>query len=109
MASFDGVNFIVDMDGYAEHRVGRISVQEIPGSSNFYVDTAGRGPMYVDMKVLLQNVSLLGALMANLGQPGSLSVDGRDGHTAILMDVTGDAQYGSEQLTATLKFLVTDS
>jgi len=109
MASFAGVNFIVEQDGYAERRAARMSVQEIPGSSNFYVDTAGRGPMYVDMKVLLQNVSLLGALMANLGQTGSLSIDGRDGHTAILMDVTGDGQYGSEHLTASLKFLVTDS
>jgi len=109
MASFAGVQFVVNSDNYSESRTGRVSVQEIPGSSNFYVDTAGRGPMYVSMEVLLQNVSLLGALMANLGNQGSLSVEGRDSHTAILMEVTGAAQAANDMLTANLKLLIMDS
>jgi len=96
------------MGNYSERRTARVAVQEIPGGVNFYVDRGGRGAMYVDMTVLLQNTSVLGALMANLGQISVLDVDGRDSHMATLMEVSGEAQMLNQQLKATLKFVVVD-
>lgn len=109
MASFAGVTFIVDMEGFTEKRTARVAVQEIPGGDTFYVDHGGRGPMFTEMTVLLQNVSLLGALMANLGQTGGLAIDGRDSHTATLMEVNGQAQGADGSVKASLKFVITDS
>jgi len=109
MGSFAGIQFIVSEDGYKETRTGRVAIQEIPGGDNFYVDQGGRGPMYIDMTVLLTNVSQLGSLMANLGQISVLDVDGRDSHMCVLMEVGGGPQFGSEQLTADLKLLAIDT
>lgn len=108
MSDFGGVSFIVEADDYSEHRTGRVAIQEIPGGDTFYVDRGGRGPMFVDVTVLLQSLTLLGSLMTQLGQSGSLRVDGRDTHDATLMEVGGPAQQIDGQTKATLKFLVTD-
>ena len=108
MSDFGGVAFIVDADNYTERRVARVAVQEIPGGDTFYVDRGGRGPMFVDATVLLQNLSLLGSLMAQLGTSSILRVDGRDSHTATLMEVGAPAQEQDGRSRATLKFVVTD-
>jgi len=108
VSDFAGIPMVVDADNYTERRTARVAIQEIPGGDTFYIDSGGRGPMFVDMTVLVQNVSVLGAFMAQLGASNTLRIDGRDSHTATLMEVGGPAQQPDGQTKATLKFVVTD-
>lgn len=109
MSSFAGISFIAAMDGFTERRVSRVAIQEIPGGDTFYVDRGGRGPMFTDVTVLVQNMSVVGSLMANLGQISVLNIDGRDSHMATLMEVNSAAQQADGQCSVTLKFVITDS
>ena len=109
MASFGGVTFTVDRDGFQESREGRVTVVEIPGGDNFYVDMAGRGPQKLNVDILLPDASAWATLTTLLGQQQTLSIETLDTHLAVLLNVTRPAPQIDGTTKATASFVITDA
>lgn len=109
MASFGGVSFVVDTDGFQESREGRVSIVEIPGGDTFYVDRAGRSPLKLNLDVLLPDAGSWGTLNSLIGQEQTLNVETLDSHLAVLMSVSRPAPQLDGTTKATVQFIVTNA
>jgi hypothetical protein len=108
MASFGGISFTVDREGFSEQREARVAAQEIPGGDEFTLDLAGRQPHKLSAKAIFLNETAWGAMNAALGTVGSLQIDTLTTHNAVLMSANREAPYLDGQVSAHLDFIITD-
>lgn len=109
MATFAGITFIADLDGYSEKRDARVTVTGIPGGDNFYVDRAGRNPLTVTVGCLVDNDGIWGALNAAIGTQNTLAIEGLDSHSAVLTSVSRSKLFVGGQTSGTLEFTIMDA
>jgi hypothetical protein len=109
MASFGAVSFVAGIDSFQENREGRVTIIEIPGGDNFYVDLAGRTPLKLNLNILLASLGAWATLNTLLGTEASLVVETLDTHDAVLMSLSRPAQQPDGQTIATAQFVITDA
>ena len=109
MASFGPVSFTVDVDAYEEKREARVAIQEIPGGDTFYVDRAGRRPLFWSFGILLANFGGWAALNSLIGTSATLSIELNDSHTATLMSLSRPGPQVDGQTRASAEFLITSA
>lgn len=96
-------------DSFEERRAARVAIQEIPGGDTFYVDRAGRGPLFWQFQAVMLNSTVWGSMNAALGTSNNLTIDNLDSHTATLMDVSRPAPLSDGRTRATMQFVITDT
>jgi hypothetical protein len=109
VATFDGVTFIVDGGTFEERREARVAIQEIPGGDSYYVDRAGRRPLFWRFGLVLATFSVWSTLNTKLGVSGTLDVELQGSLTATLMSLSAPTSQVDGQKRATAEFLVTSA
>jgi hypothetical protein len=109
MASFDGVTFTVDGATFQERREGRVAIQEIPGGDNFFVDRAGRRPLFWSFGLVVANATDWGTLHTKIGVSGTLAVELHDSETATLLSLTAPTTQVDGQQRGNAEFVITSA
>lgn len=109
MASFGAVSFTVDGSTFQERRDGRVAIQEIPGGDDYFVDRAGRRPLFWSFGLVLANTTDFGTLNTLIGTSATLTVELHSAETATLMSLSAPTTQVDGQQRATAEFVVTSA
>lgn len=91
-ATFDGVEFEIEARPVSGSASALVSVRQIPGGDNSYVDLGGRAPKQRRWRIYTADVATFQALEAKRGVEGTLTTTAFGTHTAVLMRVDLDDQ-----------------
>lgn len=109
MATFGGITFVVDGESFNERREGRVAIQEIPGGDDYFVDRAGRRPLFWSFGMLLDSFSDWSTFNTLLGTSGTLVVELQGSQTATLMSLSAPTSQVDGKKRANAEFVITSA